>query len=288
MDGRRFRNWFISGCLVAGAVGCNRHAVRSPWEPPSGAQPVTGMPMSSAKKSFWGSSGPDQPIPVEAQEDVARKGPPRPETLVAFADCKLESAFNESTLPASRQQLLDEARETYQKALKADSKSKAAMHGMARYYTRLGDREQAIKWYKEYLTAHPDDKDVAHEVAIAHAQWKDWDGAVAWCDFTLKIDRENLSVRKTKAFCLARAGRFEEGFEVMCQVMPEAQARYLMARVLEHQNQMAASRQQLQMALRADPNYAEARAFMAELDQVIKGEAPDPNALRQAGFVQGQ
>ena len=91
--------------------------------------------------------------------------------------------------------------------------------------------------YKKYLAAYPKDKEVAHQVAMAHAQWKDWAGAVAWCEFALKIDPENLTFRKTMAFCLAGAGRWEEGFEVMCQVMPEAQARYLMARVLEHQNQ---------------------------------------------------
>ena len=39
------------------------------------------------------------------------------------------------------------------------------------------------------------------------------------------------------AFCLARSGQWEPAFQVMCEVMPEAQARYLMARVLEHQNQ---------------------------------------------------
>ena len=70
------------------------------------------------------------------------------------------------------------------------------------------------------------------------------------------------------AFCLARAGKWDEGFAVMCQVMPEAQARYLMARVLEHQKQPEASRMQLQLAVKADPAYAPAREFLAELDQV--------------------
>ena len=70
------------------------------------------------------------------------------------------------------------------------------------------------------------------------------------------------------AFCLARAGKWEEGFHVMCQVMPEAQARYLMARVLEHQHQPEASRIQLQLAMKADPNYAPARDFLAEMNHV--------------------
>jgi hypothetical protein len=52
--------------------------------------------------------------------------------------------------------------------------------------------------------------------------------------------------------------------------MPEAQARYLMARVLEHQNQPDASRLQLQLALQADPAFIPAREFLVELDQVTR------------------
>jgi hypothetical protein len=110
---------------------------------------------------------------------------------------------------------------------------------------------------------------------------------VAWCEFALKLDPENLSFRKTMAFCLARGGKWDEGFNVMCQVMPEAQARYLMARVLEHQNQPAACRQQLQLAIQADPNFADAREFLAELDAApTPSGVPNPNALQQAGYNQ--
>ena len=30
MDGRRFRKWWLSGCLLVGALGCNRNAVQAP------------------------------------------------------------------------------------------------------------------------------------------------------------------------------------------------------------------------------------------------------------------
>ena len=63
----------------------------------------------------------------------------------------------------------------------------------------------------------------------------------------------------------------------MCRVMPEAQARYNLARVLEHQNQPAASRVQVQLALRADPQHAGSREFLAELEQGY----PDPAAAAQ-------
>lgn len=292
MDGRRLRRWWLSGCLAAGAVGCNRQAVQPPFGAPAGgAQPVTGVPMTTAKKSGWGSAQPPV-VPAEVAAEPQKKGPPKPETRVAFADVQLDAALADDTPPTDRQALLDAARRGYQKALESDPKNRAALLGLARYYARVGEREKAVELYKKYMTAHPGDRDAPHEVAVAHARWKDWAGAVAWCEYALKLDPENLTVRKTMAFCLARDGRVEDGLRVMSRVMPEAQARYLIARVLEHQNQPAASRQQLLLALQADPAHAEAREFLAELDRLpglngVPG-APDPNALRQAGYAPGR
>jgi tetratricopeptide (TPR) repeat protein len=244
-----------------------------------------GMPMTSApKKSFWGNSAPKANTPVEVVSEEERKGPAKPETHAMLANVQLDSALNQETEPANREAMLDAARQGYQKALQLDSKNKTALAGLAKYYVRIGDREKAVETYKRYLTYYPKDKDVAHEVALAHAQWKDWAGAAAWCEFALKIDPENLSVRKTLAFCLARGGKWEEGFHVMCQVMPEAQARYLMARVLEHQNQPEACRMQLQLALKADPTYVAAREFLTELDQLsAPTRVPSSGDVRTVG-----
>jgi tetratricopeptide (TPR) repeat protein len=275
MDGRRMRRLLLSGCLAVGAVGCsNKNTVQTPF---GGAQPITGVSMAPPKKSFWGGSGNKPAPPVEVATDADRKGPAKPETHAIIANVQLESALDEKTPPANREALLDQARQGFQKALQQEPKNKTALLGLAKYYVRTGDREKAVETYKRYFAVYPKDKDVAHEVALAHAQWKDWAGAAAWCEFALTIDPESLSVRKTMAFCLARAGKWEEGFAVMCQVLPEAQARYLMARVLEHQKQPEASRLQLQLAIQADPAYVPAREFLAELDQATRpGGGPNP------------
>ena len=288
MDGQRFRRWWLSGCLVVGALGCNRNSVQHPWGQGTTAQPITGMPMTTApQKSFWGSSNSKPQIPVEVATDSERKSPAKPETLALLANVQLESALNEETQQANREALLDAARQGYQKALQLDSKNKVALTGLAKYYVRVGEREKAVETYKRYLSIYPKDKDVAHEVALAHAQWKDWAGAAAWCDFALKIEPENLSIRKTMAFCLARGGKWEEGFHVMCQVMPEAQARYLMARVLDHQNQADACRMQLQLAIKADPTYVAAREFLTELNQAPGANGiPNPGDVRTVGNVE--
>ncbi|MFM8272274.1 MAG: tetratricopeptide repeat protein [Gemmata sp.] len=286
MDGRNCLKWFALGCVLAGAVGCNRNAVQPS---PLGQMPVTNPPPATvaSAKSIWGGSGQSQQpqVPVEITPPPSNK-PPSADSLVAFADVRLEAAFDEKTAPGSKEALLDMAREGYQKALKQEPKNQSALLGVARFYSRVGEREKAIEAYKKYLTAFPKDVKAAQEVALAHARWKDWDGACAWCQFALKIDGENRDVKKTFGFCLARAGKWDEAFLMLCQIMPEAQARHNVAGLLDHMGQTEASKQQLQLALRADPGFQPSHAFLAELEGPRRAVTDPSGELRQVGALQ--
>ena len=286
MDGRRLSRWLLSGCLVAGAMGCNRNSVQSPMSP--AGQSVPGVATISPSKPFWGNSTPTPAAPVETTIEMTKKNaPPKPETLVALADVQLAAAFEEKTAPSSREGLLDMARQGYQKALQIDPKNKQALLALANFYTKIGDKERALETYKKYMTLNPKDAEVAHKVAMASASWKDWVGAVGWCDKALQLDPENMTYRKTKAFCLARGGLWEESFKILCQIMPEAQARYDIACVMAHQNQMDACRRQLELSMKADPSYAPAQEFLAGLDQPPGPPAADPNnTIQRAGYTQ--
>jgi Tfp pilus assembly protein PilF len=282
MDGRAIRRWCVVGGLLVASVGCrsNKQTNLIGPMPDAGAQLVN-MPISNGpKKSFWGgSSAPAATMPVE-MAPADSKEPAKAESLVAIADVQLDAAMDEKTAPGSKEGLLDTARKGYQKALQRDPKSKAAMQGMARFYARVGEREKALEWYKKCLTLHPE-APIAHEVAVAHGRWKDWAGAVAWCEFALKIDPENRTVKKDMGFFLARVGRWDDAFTALMQIMPEAQARHNLAGLLDHMGQGDASKLQLQLAVKADPNYAPAAGFLAELSQ-----PHDPNAVQAAGGTQ--
>jgi hypothetical protein len=289
MDGRRFRRWCLYGGLLAGATGCNRNTYQDTFGFPKAGQPVTAVVPGG--KPSWGSGPPPGPSDglVGMQVESAppkKKGGLSPETKVAFADTWVESAFADPP-PLNRDQLIDMARQAYQKALEKEPKNEGALLGMARLYARLGDRDHAMEYYKKYTSLYPKDHKVAHEIAITHGRWKDWAGAVTWCDQALKIDSQNRTYRKTKAFCLARSGKWEEGFALLLQIMPEAQARYNMAGLLDHMNHPDACRLQLQLALKEDPSFAPAREFLAELDQP-RGtpNTPEENQVLPAGYVQ--
>lgn len=283
MAGRLIRKWSISGCLILGAIGCNRNSVQT-----TDAQPVMGLPMATtANKPLWGNSTPASTNEVVVNEP--RKGPPLPETEVAFADVRMAQALDEKTPETNRSALLDQARHGYQKALQQDPKNKSALLGMARFYSRVGEREKTLETYRKYLSIYPKDREVTYEVARVYARWQDWDNAVIWCDQALKLDPENITFRKTKGFLLACSGHWEDAYNLFRMIMPESQARYAIARVLEDQNYVDASRQQLQMALQLDPNFNDARLLLAEIDQPAQTNTPvDGSAIQRAGYVPEQ
>lgn len=283
MDGHWFRKLSFSGFALLGAVGCNRNSVQ-----PTDVQP--GVPMATTQtKSLWGSSTP-QVQPTEVVVEAPKKGPPKPETEVSFADAYMAKAMDEKTPDTERAGAFDTARTLYQKALKQDPNNKTALLGLARFYTQIGEMDKAIDTYQKCLKAHPGDRDVTVAVARVYARAKDFGNAVAWYDQSLKLDPENIVFRKEKAFCLAFGGQWEAALKVFETIMPEAQARYNIARVLEGQNRAEASRQQLHIALQADPNCEDARAFLTQLDsaaqpQSLPNGTNDRNAIQRTGYV---
>ena len=202
-----------------------------------------------------------------------QKPTPNVDTLVAIADVQLDAAADETTAPGTRKALLDDARDGYRLALDTDPKHKGALLGFARYYARTEQRVFAVETYKKYLTLYPTDADAAHELAVAHAKWQDWSGAVAWCEHALKIDPANRTAQKTMGFCLARAEKWDEAFAMLCRVMSEAEARHNLAGLLDHAGRTGAAQEQLRLALKADPSHAPARDLLRELETAA---APRP------------
>lgn len=283
MDGRHFRRWAVCGGLILGATGCKQ--TQQPTLPDGSPFPVAQAP----KRSMWGGN-PQLPsaVATDGAMPPRKPGTPlKPDTEAAMADVRVSSAFDDKYPPANREQLLDAARQGYQRALQTDPKNKAALLGVARLYARLGERERADDMYRKYLTHYPKDHAVVHEVAIVHGRWKDWPGAVAWCEAALKVDPENREYRKSMGFCMAHAGDWDNAFTTLKQIMPEATARYHLARALDQAGQAEGCKQQLQYALQADPNFDAARDMLAELQgggNTPPTTAEEANPIRQTGY----
>jgi Tfp pilus assembly protein PilF len=288
MDGRVFRKWYFVGGLVVSSVGCVHSTT------PDNSGMLKSASSGGTNTSIWGKNAQaSTTTTVAGMGDVVPIAPPKkpgtgllPDTEVQFANTHVEVALAEPP-PNNRDELLDMARIRYQRALKQDPKHKGALIGSARMYAKIGDREKAVASYKAYFNAYPKDVDAVHELAIVHARWGDLTGAVTWSEAAVRADPDNRTYRKTLGFCLARAGQWEKGFEVLCRVMPQAQARHNLAGLMDQMGYTDASRQQLQLAIQTDPNFAPAREFLAELDQTSPTPAapgppaPPSNPIRQ-------
>ena len=276
MDGRQFK-WCLFGGLLVASLGCRRETTSPDMVLPKGA--TSSLPSSGGM--FKSKSQPNMPIPGQDSMTSAprKKGPPSPDTEVALAEAPLQVALTEPP-PSNRDELLDMARGRYQRALKQDPKHKGALLGIARMYAKLGDKDKAVEAFDKYLKLYPKDAEALHELAMKRAQWKDLTGAMATCEAALKLDPENRSIKKTLGFCQARAGKIDEAYATLSKIMPEAQARHNLAGMLDHLGQTDACKQQLQLALVADPNHVGAKDFLNELMD------PNPNGIQQAGFVQ--
>lgn len=285
--GRRGRWGSLLGLAL---IGCNHPPVQSPLDTTLQTPALhSATTHRGGLRALWGNSPQlSVQLPHLASSSTTSQGPPRPETIAILAQVQLDAAFAEETAPASRELLLDQARQGFHKALQQDPKNPTALLGLAQYHARLGERQKALEVYHRYLQYYPQDIQARYQLALVHAQWKDWEGAVRWCDEALRLDPESRNIRKTKGFCLARAGRYDEALATFREIMPDSLARYHLARVLEHMGQVEASRQQLHFALQSDPNCEQARQFLTELEAAYsppKSSHSSPTLL-PAGHLQ--
>lgn len=282
MDGRLLRLVLLAG-LTCGAVGCR---TAKDQKMPAGTLPKSG------EHAGWMSRGNAQKFGPPKEEVVERapRGKPgqalKPETEAAFADTEVEAAFSEGRTAVESDSLVDSARQRYQKALKADPKNVAALAGLARLYSKIGDRERAAQIYTEALKLNPKNHELAFKMAGMYAKGEEWQPACDACKIAITIDPENRTYHKTLGYCAARAGQWDVAFEALMRIMPEPEARYFLGRVLIDADRVPEGRQQLDMALRKDPQHAASAELLAELDAPMTPPTviPQPAPIHQAGF----
>ena len=284
MDGRLLQLVLVA-TLTVGAVGCR--TVKDP-RLPDATLPKPGEHASFMGKPSTQKFGP----PKEEAITQAPRGKPgqplKPETLAVWADNEVEAAFMEEKTAVERDALVDSARQTYQKALKQDPKCTSALSGLARLYSKLGERERAAQVYQEALRQSPKNHELAFRMASMYAKAEEWSPACEACKLAISIDPENRIYHKTHGYCAARAGQWDVAFDTLMRVMPEAEARYFLGRVLIDSDRVGDGRQQLEMAMKIDPQHTGSSELLAELNASTQatGVAPQPAPIQQAGSLQ--
>lgn len=203
-----------------------------------------------------------------------------PETLVAFGKMNEGQATNPQMGPQQKQQLRDQARESYQKALALDPNHKDAYLQLARLYTSNGDETRAAAVYKTAMAKFPKEAVVYYDLGLIQCKKKDWNGAIAYLAKARDLEPENPQICTKLGAVLARAGRCEEGLACLAPCLGKAEACFTVARIMDSLGQSEASKQYLQVALQANPNLQGAQQMLAALEGQPAGQQP----ITQIGF----
>ena len=190
----------------------------------------------------------------------------------------VEAVATDPTKSASdRDRLLTQARQVYQEVLAADPKNVDALFGLGEMYQVTGEAERLTEVLARATKTHPGNAKVWAWVAVKHGQAKKWDLACEAYGRASKLDPDNRMYRIHHGFTLARTGRYDEGYECLSRSMREAEARYNLAMMMLHNNEVERAKMELKLALRADPNFGAATEKLASL-----GNAN----VQQVGFEQ--
>jgi len=221
---------------------------------------------------LWpGSSGPSVSKPPEVPPrpedlDVERPRELKPATLVAYANLKEQSAADPEVSQVDRERMREAARQAYLRALEIDPKFVPAHVGLANWFDTAGNHAKAVATYQQVVKLAPKDKVAWYQFGMCSARHKDWDPAIENLRKANELDPDDRQVAKTLGLCLARAGRYDESLACLEKVVGKAEAHCTVARMLHHLQQDDASRHELQLALASNPNLAEARELLDELE----------------------
>src|SRR5262249_54887150 len=153
---------------------------------------------------------------------------------------------------------------------------------LAKSYALTGETELCAATFEKAKAIAPNDASVWFDQGACLARAKDWDAAIDCMTRAVQMDPSNRPYCKYLGLTLARSGRYEEAFTALARCMPEAEARFTLARMLQHNQHAVAAEQQLRLALMADANYIPAREMLAELTG--GGAAAGASGVRTARY----
>ena len=246
MDGR-WRMALVGG-FVAGLMGCSVfHKTTSPE-----------IVMNQAPAGAAG--GNSVYIPEPPDEVVPKDGPLAPATMIAFANTWVEAVAADPNKPAAdRDKLLNKAQIAYHDALRRDPKNLDALCGLGEMYQVTGELGKLREIEQRIKTQHPNNPKAWAWVAVHEARMKNFDAAAECFHEAARLDPENRQYRIHLGLTLARARRYDEGFEWLKRSMRQAEARYALAKMMLHNGDTDQAREYLHAAMRADPSFTPAK-----------------------------
>ncbi len=180
---------------------------------------------------------------------------------------------------------LDDARESYEIALKQDSKSADATLGLARLDLLGGRPKEAEKKFDQALAMQPQNAHVLQSVGQFYVTQERYQDAAKVLDRGVQADPNNRKLRFQLAVATARAGDIRGAEPHFVQAVGAAEADYNIGLILYESGKLTQADQHFQRALQANPNLEQAQYWLTEIRNEA-GAVPTQGASSNSAIVQ--
>ena len=262
MDCRKRMVWSLA--LVSGLAGCTTTGTNNT----SATNKTTVVPPSQVAQI--------DPAEIKKESDLP-KTQPTPRMCVAWGNVAADEAEHKDSNSVETNDLRDQARKAYQKALQLDPKYVDAYLSLAKLYLAMQDDAHALATLDTATKEQPKAAGLYYFRGMMYSRRKEWQPAIDNLAKAAELEPENRTYVDTLGHALARAGRTQEALQTFLRVNSEAKAYYNIARMAQHMNQPDLSQQCLLIALQKDPQMKEAQQMVAELN------GGNPSGVEQAG-----
>src|SRR5262249_29178016 len=136
--------------------------------------------------------------------------------------------------------------------------------GLAKVQELAGDRDGASKTWESAAAKLPNEPSIWYERGMYLGRRKDFVQATTSLERAARLDPRNMEYSKSVGFMLARQGRDDDALPWLLRAMPEADAHYNLARMMQHVGREDAGQRHLELALRSKPEHEASQKMLAE------------------------
>lgn len=206
---------------------------------------------------------------------VKKEGPLDNSTQIIYANnCVEVVARDPSKPPQDRERMLSQAKAIYNDVLKKEPNNLDALMGLGSVYQVTGENDQLAAVEARAIKLHSKDGKVWSWIAIRQGKAKEWDQAAESFHKATECDPENRMYRIQLGFTLARARRYDEGFEWLRRSMRTHEAHFNLAQMASHNGDTGRANEELRKCLKLEPTYTHAQEMLSKLNSPQRDVQP--------------
>lgn len=170
----------------------------------------------------------------------------------------------------------EKAAKSFRDAIDMDKRVPQPYIGLAKIYAQMNNPKKALEYLEQGSRHCRKSPEIWNEIGVTQMQLGNYEAATKAMQKALKYDPHSPLYIENFAAMLAVQGKYQESYDEYAKIVPPAEARFRIAGIAYGQGKVDQTKDQLQLALEANPKHESAYAMMQRLDE---------GGIIQAGYV---